>query len=75
MKYGPNPGEKKNLRFRRSLFAVKDIKKGEKLTRDNIRSIRPSNGMAPKFYNDVLGKTSSQNIKKGTPLKWKMIAK
>jgi len=59
--------------FARSLFAVNDIKKGELLTENNIRSIRPSNGLPPKFYNDILGKKAKVNIEKGTPLSWDII--
>ena len=61
------------LKFRRSLFAVKDIKKGEKLTPGNVRSIRPGIGMHPKYYYDILGKTAKQDIEKGTPLSWDLI--
>ncbi len=59
--------------FARSLFAVDDIKKGELFTENNIRSIRPSNGLAPKYYNDILGKKAKVNIEKGTPLSWDLI--
>ncbi|MDY8138679.1 pseudaminic acid synthase [Aquimarina sp. 2201CG5-10] len=55
----------------RSLFIVEDVKKGEKLTEKNIKSIRPGNGLAPKYYNKVIGKTFSQDIVRGTPLDWK----
>lgn len=58
----------KNRRFARSLFVVKDIKKGEILTEDNVRSIRPSNGLHPKFYDEVIGKTASQDLEFGKPL-------
>ena len=47
---------------------VKDIKKGEKFTKENIRSIRPSNGLHPRYYEEVLGKTANQDLKFGTPL-------
>jgi len=57
----------------RSLFAVKDIAKGEVFTEENIRSIRPGFGLHPKYYDDILGKISTVNIKKGTPLKWEYI--
>lgn len=54
---------------RRSLFAVKDIKKGEKFTPDNIRSIRPGVGLSPIHYPQVLGKIANQDMKKGEPIK------
>lgn len=62
-----------NRKFARSLYAVKDIKKGEKLTPENIRSIRPSNGLHPKYYEEILGKTANCDLKFGTPLDNKYI--
>jgi len=58
---------------RRSLFVVKDIKKGEKITDENVRSIRPGYGIHPKYYYDVLGKTVKFDIAKGTPFTWELI--
>ncbi|MEE1305126.1 MAG: pseudaminic acid synthase [Agathobacter sp.] len=66
--YGPSPGEKDNLKFRRSLFAVKDISKDEVITKENIRSIRPSNGLSPIYYKDLLGRHAKNDIPFGTPL-------
>lgn len=68
--YGPRPEEKTSLAFRRSIFAVKDIKKGDLLTEGNVRSIRPSAGIRPKYYEDILGRQARADIKKGAPLKW-----
>ena len=65
--------ERKNLCFRRSLFVVQDIQTGETMTRDNIRSIRPGYGMAPKYLDYVLGKRATQSIPRGTPLSWEMV--
>ena len=73
--YGSKEGEKANIVFRKSLFVVKDIKKGEKFTKDNIRSIRPGNGMEPKYYDEIIGKTASCDIERGEPLNWTMINK
>jgi len=64
---------KKSRNFARSLFAVKDIKEGELLTEENIRSIRPSYGLHPKFLNQIVGRKAKTDIKKGTPLKWEFI--
>lgn len=63
--YNVNP---KNRIFARSLFAVKDIKKGEKFTPENIRSIRPGCGLHPKYYEEIIGKTAKCDIKYGMPL-------
>jgi len=71
--YQPVKQEKENLVFRKSLFVVKDIKAGQKLTQNNIRSIRPGYGLAPRYYHQLLGKTAKQNIAKGTPLSFKLI--
>lgn len=73
--YKVTKSEAENVIFRRSLFAVKDIKGGEKLTSENIRSIRPGYGLAPKYYEKILGKTAKGDIGKGTPLLWKLIKK
>lgn len=57
-----------NTRFRRSLYVVRDIMAGEAFTPENIRSIRPGFGLAPKYLNEVLGRKSKQNIARGTAL-------
>lgn len=68
--FGRKSSEKDNAIFRRSLYVVKDISKNEPLTRKNIRSIRPGYGLEPKYIEKVLGKRSTQNIPRGTPLHW-----
>lgn len=62
--------EKESHLFRRSIFVVRDIKKGEMFTEDNIRIIRPAYGLEPKYYEEILGKLASKNIETGTPLCW-----
>lgn len=64
-------GEKEveNLVFRRSIYVVKDIKKGEIISSDNIRVIRPGYGLHPKYYEDLMGKKSKKELKRGTPFK------
>jgi len=57
----------------RSLFVVKDIKAGEMFTEENVRSIRPGHGISPKYYNDILGKKATMEIKTGTPVNWNLI--
>lgn len=73
VKYGPTRQEMGNLQFRRSIFCVKDIKKGEKITRDNVRIIRPGYGLVPKYYNEIMGQKALQDIRRGTPLQFDMI--
>lgn len=63
----------KNRKFARSLYAVKDIKQGEQFTHNNIRSIRPSNGLHPKYYDEILGKMAKCDISFGTPMRWEMV--
>lgn len=60
--------KKKLLNERRSLYAVKDIKKGEKFSEDNIKSIRPGKSLAPKYFKDILGRRSKINFKSGDRL-------
>lgn len=71
--YGTMPSERKSIVFRRSLFAVQDIKAGDRLTEENIRSIRPGDGLAPKFLPDVLGKRAKRDIERGTPITWDVL--
>lgn len=59
---------KKNRVFARSLFVVKDVKKGEEFTEKNVKSIRPGHGLSPAVYQEVMGKIARQNIQAGTPL-------
>lgn len=69
-------GKMKKLRiFSPSIFAIKDIKEGESLTKENIATIRPAYGLAPKYWHKILGKRTNQVITKGTPIKWLMILK
>jgi len=66
--YERKAAEEANIKFRRSIYIVKDMKKGEVFTTDNIRRIRPGFGLAPKHYEDVLGKSVTCDVKKGTAL-------
>lgn len=71
--YTSTASEAKTKCHRRSLYIVRDIKKGEILTSDNIRSIRPGDGMAPKYYDAVLGKKAKIDLPFGTPLSFDVI--
>lgn len=66
--------ESTNLVFRRSLFVVQDVRKGEPFTRSNVRSIRPGYGLAPRLLGRVLGKRAARDLKRGTPLTWDTVA-
>jgi pseudaminic acid synthase len=66
--YERKESEKENVKFRRSLYVVKDIKAGEIITKENVKSIRPGFGLAPKFYEQVLGCVVTRTIRRGTPL-------
>jgi len=66
--------ESKNRSFRRSLFIVIDLKAGGRLTNNNVRSIRPSDGLHPRHFSEILRRRVRRNIKKGTPLAWDLIS-
>lgn len=70
VKYGPTKSEEKSLRFRRSLYIVKDVKEGQVLNLENVRAIRPGLGLPPKNLDLILGKRVKMDIKTGTPLSW-----
>ena len=70
-----NSSENKSKIFRRSIFAIDDIKKNEKFTKDNIRIIRPGYGLEPKYFDKLLNKKSPFNINKNEPLKLKLLKK
>jgi len=72
--YGLSESEQSSRVFRRSLFIVKDIKKGEPLTSENVRSIRPGHGLPPKHMEEVIGRVASEDIERGTPLEWRYVA-
>lgn len=63
----------KNKQFARSLFVVSDVESGDIISKENIRSIRPGNGLHPKYYKEILGKKFSQDVTRGEPLSLKMI--
>lgn len=72
--YGTIETEKRSLQFRRSLYISKDIKEGETLTPENLRCIRPGYGLAPKHYDDLLGKKITKDVPRGTALRWNLVS-
>ncbi|MDB9957977.1 pseudaminic acid synthase [Oceanospirillaceae bacterium] len=66
--YDLTEAEKDNVKFRRSLYVIKDVKAGDILTPENIRSIRPGYGLAPKYYETVIGKKTKLDLFRGEPL-------
>ena len=66
--FGPSSSELASMVFRRSVFAVQDIMPGEKFSRENIRIIRPGFGIAPKYYDQLLGHSSKRRIQRGDPI-------
>ncbi len=73
VRYGLTKGERQSRVFRRSLFVVDNIKKGEFFNERNLRSIRPAYGLPPKYLKTILGKKAKRDIKRGMALKWKMV--
>jgi len=71
--YGLNAGEAKSLIFRRSLFVVQDVRAGDLLTEENVRSIRPGNGLHTRHLSEILGRPAACDICRGTPLSWELV--
>jgi len=71
--YGPEAQETASLKFRRSLYISQDMKAGETLTTENLRLIRPGYGLAPRYYELMLGRTIKVDVTKGSPLSWDMV--
>jgi len=73
VRFGPLEAERGSLVFRRSIYVVKDVVAGEKLSADNVRIIRPGYGIAPKHYESIIGATARRDIKRGTPVSWELL--
>lgn len=71
--YDRRPSERPNLVFRRSIYVVADVRKGDVLDRSNVRAIRPGYGLAPKELGAVIGRRAKVDIERGTPLAWSLI--
>ena len=73
IKYGPTNDEIPSLKYRRSIYISKNMKKGEKLTKQNTKIVRPGFGLEPKHYENILGLRLKKNANKGTALSWDLI--
>jgi N-acetylneuraminate synthase len=71
--YSPTEAEKPSISFRRSLYIAEDMKKGDILTEKNLRIVRPGLGLPPKYYDIILGRKVSRDVKKGTSVSWEII--
>jgi N-acetylneuraminate synthase len=72
--YGPTESEKASLQFRRSIYVVADLRAGDVLTEKHLRIVRPSVGLAPRHFEDVLGRRVTKDVSRGTPLTWDLLA-
>jgi pseudaminic acid synthase len=73
VQFGCSPKEASSRAFRRSLFVVRDVKRGEAFTVENVRSVRPGNGLHTRHLPEVLGRRASHDIERGTPLSWDLV--
>jgi pseudaminic acid synthase len=71
--YGASELEKKSLVFRRSLYVAEDIKSGCEFTSENLRIVRPGHGLHPRYYEQLIGRRVTHDVKKGEPVIWDMI--
>jgi N-acetylneuraminate synthase len=72
-RFGPSTHEAGSRKFRRSLFVAENVKKGEVFTAQNVRSVRPSDGLHPRHLKEVLGQRAARDIEKGTAFDWTLI--
>ncbi len=72
--YGKKPSEQTNVKFRRSLYFVNDLMPGEVVTHQDVRSVRPGYGLAPKHLDNVIGKKVTRAVRAATPVDWGSIA-
>ena len=75
VKFGPDTHELKSRIFRRSLFVVQDLKRGQSFDEKNVRSIRPAHGLHTRHLHDIVGKRAAHDIDRGTPLTWDLVEK
>ena len=73
VRFGIGANEESSRVFRRSLFVVQDVKRGEVFTAESVRSIRPGYGLHTRHLPDVLGRSAARDIERGTPLSWDLV--
>jgi len=73
VRYGPTDAERNSLQFRRSLYIARNLKAGDTLTPENVRAVRPGNGLPPKHLDAVLGRKVRADVRRGTPLTWDVL--
>jgi pseudaminic acid synthase len=73
VQYGIQKAEEKSMSFKRSVYIISDMKKGEKFTKENIKIIRPGLGLEPKYYESIIGRMVNGDVKRGTPLTMTLI--
>lgn len=71
--YYRKPAEESNIKFRRSIYIVQDMRKGDKFTNSNIRKIRPGFGLAPKYFDELIGRSITKDSKRGTALTMELV--
>jgi pseudaminic acid synthase len=75
VRFGVSAKEASSRIFRRSLFVVKDVKRGEEFTAENVRSIRPAHGLHTRHLVEILGQTATRDIERGTPMSWELVSR
>ena len=73
VRYGATDAEQASLRFRRSIYIAADVRSGEVLTPENLRVVRPGFGLAPKYYDELLGRRVNQDLSKGQAMRWDFV--
>lgn len=73
IQYGVQRAEEKSRLYKRSIYVARDIQAGEVFTPENLRVVRPGDGLAPRFYAEVMGKTARTALRAGTPLTWEAL--
>jgi len=73
IKYGATSEERSSLKNRRSIYFIRDLKKGEIISKDCLKIVRPNKGLSPKYYDKIIGKKTSKKVKKGTALSFNLI--